>query len=92
MLGGADNPNGELQSYIIGANTRIANTSLVPSFIRNSQSEFRVSQVNINSVKQTINMHKTMGWFGIFMAFFSLHLSRQEATLCVTSIQGPRVN
>ncbi|MFP3992911.1 hypothetical protein U9R90_36695, partial [Streptomyces sp. E11-3] len=38
---------------------------------RNSQSEFRVSQVNINSVKQTINMHKTMGWFGIFMAFFS---------------------
>ncbi|MBN7749705.1 hypothetical protein JX639_24490, partial [Escherichia coli] len=50
-----------------------------------------MSQVNINSVKQTINMHKTMGWFGIFMAFFSLHLSRQEATLCVTSIQGPRV-
>ena len=36
-------------------------------------------------------MHKTMGWFGIFMAFFSLHLSRQEATLNVTSIQGPRV-
>ncbi|MBQ5183690.1 hypothetical protein FD819_30980, partial [Klebsiella variicola] len=25
------------------------------------------------------------------MAFFSLHLSRQEATLNVTSIQGPRV-
>ncbi|EAN4326980.1 hypothetical protein DL738_11795 [Escherichia coli] len=26
------------------------------------------------------------------MAFFSLHLSGQEATLNVSSIQGPRVN
>ncbi|EFS15816.1 hypothetical protein SF2457T_0075 [Shigella flexneri 2a str. 2457T] len=35
----------------------------------------RVSQVNINSVRHTINTHKTTGWFGSFMAFFSLHLS-----------------
>ncbi len=31
MLGGADNPNGELLSYIIGADT--GNTYLVPAFV-----------------------------------------------------------
>ena len=52
--------------------------SLVPSFIRNSQSEFRSEAVNINSVKQTINMPKQ--WVGSAFSWpsFSLHLSGQR--------------
>ncbi|MGC4564942.1 hypothetical protein ACPXBH_23220, partial [Enterobacter hormaechei] len=67
-------------------------TVCVVGKIRDLILQLSKSSIYSTKPKQTINMHKTMGWFGIFMAFFSLHLSRQEATLNVTSIQGPRVN